>query len=617
MYIKQVKKNNTPNGKVFLQYQLTETYRVDGTVKQRAILYLGYHELLATKQSRHIVAKLVESRIKNEPMLSEDFVNSSVELAGLADEYYRKYLQKNQQELSQNQEPEEDKTEYDTVDISTTKVFDCREIGAEWMCYEMLRKIGLREFLALKGWTEQSINYSLISIISRAVGRSSEHKTEDWLKHNSGLTELFDKNIGNITRHHLYKASSNLYNIKDELEEFFYGRVTNMFEIKNSLIIYDLTNTYFEGRKEGSKIAKYGRSKEKRYDCKQVVLAAVVNGDGFLKHSRIYEGNISDTVTLLDLIGELQKSNNQKNDNQIIVIDAGIATEDNLLALRQKGLKYVCVSRSKPKERTEIDLESAVEIKDTRGGKIQLKFMDINDKSDKWVYVKSEGKTKKEESMLEQALQRYEEELEEVSKGISKKGGTKKADKVWERIGRIKERNQRSNRYYEINVEVKEGIVEKISWFRKPDKQEPKRSGEYFLRTNYEVETEVQIWEIYNTIREVESTFRCLKTDLNLRPVFHQKDEYVEAHLHLGLLAYQIVAPIRYMLKKQGIHNDWRNILRLMSTQKAASVSLKTKEKSEIIIRSCSRPNQEVLEIYKALEVTSMPFGIKKYVVHH
>ena len=618
MYIKEVKKNNTPNGKVFLQYQLTETYRVNKIVRQRAILYLGFHALLGSKINRSIVAKLLESRIINEPLLAEEFIGASPELSQLADEYYNKYLLKNQKEETNNQDTEKkDTAEYIPVDLSSTNVFDCREIGAEWMCYKILERIDLREFLLRKGWSETSVDYALISIISRATARSSEHKTEDWLRHNSGLAELFNKNARDITRHHLYRAARNLYSIKDELEEFFYARLTNLFSINDSIIIYDLTNTYFEGRKVGSKIAKYGRSKEKRYDCKQVVLASVINGEGFLKHSKIYEGNISDSVTLVDIIGELRKNNKEADDKQIIVIDAGIATEDNLRALRDIGLNYVCVSRSKPKNIPEIDLETAVEIRDNRGGKIHLKFIDNNDDSDKWVYVKSEGKTLKEESMLGQALQRYEEELEAVRAGIDKKGGTKKAEKVWERIGRIKERNQRVNRYFEINVEVEDGIVQKLSWFRKPEVEEPKRSGEYYLRSHSALESEVEIWRIYNMIREVESTFRCLKSDINLRPVFHQKDENVEAHLHLGLLAYQVVAPIRYMLKENDINIDWRNIVRLMSSQKAVSISVTTKDKSEIIIRTCSRPIQPALEIYKALGISSMPFVIKKFVVSH
>jgi hypothetical protein len=620
MFIKQIKKNNTPNGKVFLQYQLSESYRISETVRQRTVLYLGFHELLATKENRAIVAKLLESRINDEQSLSEKFENAQIpqELIRLSDEYYQKYLIKQQSKKHTEKAVNPNKEiEYEPIDLNSTKVVDCREMGAEWMSYQILERIGLREFLSHKAWSESNINNALISIISRAVASFSENKTEDWLKHNSGLTELFDKNTAPISRHHLYKSSYQLYEIKEELEEFFYDKFSNMFELKDSLFIYDLTNTYFEGKKSGSKISKFGRSKEKRSDCKLVVLAAVVNEHGFLKSSNIYEGNMSDPDTLMDLINKMQKSNKSRDKQQIIVIDAGIATEDNLSMLRREGYLYVCVSRSKPRGISVQEIENTVNISDNKGSEIKLKFLELENSPDKWLYVQSEGKRKKEDSMLEQGFQRFEEKLETVKSGISKKGGTKQSEKVWERIGRIKELNRRVNKYYDIQVEVKDGIAVSIEWSKKEAKPSDKRSGEYFLRTNYSVSSEAAVWQIYNTIREVESTFRCLKTDLNLRPVYHQKDIYTEAHLHLGLLAYQIVAPIRYMLKQKGINYSWSNIVRIMNTQKVSSVSLQGKSKKEILIRTCSRPLQEVLEIYKALKMKSMAYGNKKFVVYH
>jgi hypothetical protein len=621
MYIKEVKKNNTPNGKVFYQYQLSETYRVDGKVKQKAILYLGTNELLKNKDNRTIVANLLEKKIKNEQILSDDFLTESLALNQLAEHYYSCFLQKRQKE-SQENVPDESTEKannkvYDEVDLDTTQVFDCREIGTEWMCYEMLNRLGLKEFLEYKGWNTQKTDNALISIISRAIASYSEYKTESWLDLNSGLTELFEKKPGSISRHDLYRASTNLYDLKSELEEYFYNKMTTLFDLDDSILIYDLTNTYFEGRKLHSKIAKYGRNKQKRNDCKQVVLAAVINKDGFLKHSNIYSGNMSDPVTLIDIISKMSNPGISTDKQPLIVIDAGIATEDNLEMLRSKGYLYVCVSRSKPHKDYETDTANAIIIKDKRENEIKLKYMDTKDSKDKWVYVKSSNKTKKEDSMLFRSMDNFELEMSSVRSGISKKGGTKKAEKVWERIGRIKERNRSVHKYYDIKVEVKDGTAVEVEYTKKEIESEDKQSGEYYLRTNYTLASEEEIWDIYNTIREVESTFRCLKTDLRLRPVHHQEDRYCEAHLHLGLLAYQIVAPIRYMLKKAGIDYGWRNIVRIMNTQKVVSISIANKEKNEVFIKICSRPKQEVLEIYRALQMSSMPFKSKKFVVHH
>ncbi len=617
MWIKQVKKKNSEKGKVFYQYQLTETYRIGDVVKHKSVLYLGDNELLRDKGSRQIFGKLLEGKIRKAMELSEEMETAPEELRKLAESYYEKYLLKMEgQQTAVANAPWPAAVEYDTVDSSSTQVFNCREIGAEWMCHDMLRRIGLGSYLQGKGWDEKETDLALVSIIGRAVACFSEHKTEKWLSDNSALTELFSSLPGTVSRHYLYKSSDRLYDIKESLEGFFYERLTSMFEMEDKIIIYDLTNTYFEGRMENSKIARYGRSKEKRYDCKQVVLAAVVNEHGFLRQSKIYEGNMSDPVTLSDIISQLQ-STGQSTEGQVVVIDAGIASEDNLAMLREKGLKYVCVSRSKLKGFGPADIAGPMTIRDKKGSEIKVKSISKEGMPDSWVYVKSAGKTIKEESMQAKAFERFELEMESACKAIGKKGGTKKTEKVWERIGRIKERNKKAQQYYEIDVRSESGTAKEIKWSKKEHVKGKEAEGVYFLRTNCELENEALVWQVYNTVREVESTFRCLKTDLSLRPVYHQDDCHIESHLHLGLLAYQVVAPILYMLKEKGITMGWQNIVRTMNTQKAVSVKQTTKEGNEIIIRTCSRPNASALEIYQALGMGSMPFRSKKFVVHH
>jgi transposase len=614
MFIKGINKKNTPQGKTFRYYQLTEAYRVGGSIKQRATLYLGRHEILDDKKKRQAVASLLEAKIRGKEELSSEFLKAPKALLRLVEELYLKYLQKYKSDEEKEEDRIADDARYDSVDMTTTKVYNVREIGAEAISLEILDRVGLGEFLQRKGWKRQDTDNALISLVSRAVFASSERKTEDWLRQNSGLMELFGAGTETPNRYHLYKAAAMLYEIREELEEFFYSRFSDMFDFRDKLIIYDLTNTYFEGRKERSKIAKFGRSKEKRNDCRQAVLAAVINEQGFLKHSRIYEGNMADPSTFAGLLDELEK--HTQSPNPIIVMDAGISDEKNLTLAREKKYEYVCVSRSKPRSEDKPQAGAPIEIEDKRRGKIELRFMDMQTRPDTWLQVKSRGKKKKEDSMMGRAFEKFELELSNADKATRAKSGTKKIDKVWERIGRIKERNKSANKYYEINAETEGGFVTSIKWRRK-DPESGKNNGIYYLRTNCKMQNEKQVWDIYNTVREVESAFRCLKTDLNLRPVFHQKDVNVEAHLHLGLMAYNIVAPIRHTLKQRGVNSDWRNIVRTMNTQKVSSVSVIAKNNSEIIIRTCSRPSAEALEIYKALGMTSMPVGQKKFVVTH
>ena len=220
--------------------------------------------------------------------------------------------------------------------------------------------------------------------------------------------------------------------------------------------------------------------------------------------------------------------------------------------------------------------------------------------------------------MLEREMKKFEKELENLKNGLNKKGCTKQYGKVYERLGRIKERNRSVHKYYDIKIDSDDGKITTLFDYKRNEKEiSEKDSGVYYLRTNYTNLDETGIWEIYNTIREVESTFRCLKTDLKLRPVYHQKDLYSDAHLHLGLLSYHIVSVIRYMLKEAGIHYSWTKIVDVMGKHKSVVITMKNKKNESVIIKKCSKPEKEQLEIYRALKMSSLPYRRKKFVVSH
>ena len=189
----------------------------------------------------------------------------------------------------------------------------------------------------------------------------------------------------------------------------------------------------------------------------------------------------------------------------------------------------------------------------------------------------------------------------------------KKQEKVWERIGRLKAKYQSIHRYYDIETEANnKGTVTNIIWKQKPFEN---KEGYYLLRTTLNQKDEQVQWTIYNTIREIEATFRTLKTDLDLRPVYHKTDAAAMAHLHLGLLAYWVVNTIRYQLKQKGISNEWRDIVRIMNTQKIVTTTMENEYDQQIIIRQCSEPTDQVSKIYTALKYKPQPFSRKKSVV--
>jgi transposase len=421
-----------------------------------------------------------------------------------------------------------------------------------------------------------------------------------------------------ITHKHLYATADLLYKHKKQIDNHIYKCVTNMFDLKDKLVIFDISNTYFETRKSNSKIAKHGRSKQKRSDCPLVVFTGVINAEGFIRHSRIYQGNTPDTATLADMIDDLSE-HTSGTVAPTIVMDAGIATEDNIELIQKKGYKYVCVARKRLKEYpNNPSTPKITQLTDRDKNKVELQVFKPEAYQDTWMYVQSEAKRAKEESMDIKLKQRFEEDIAVIEKAITSKGGIKRIEKVWERIGRAKQKHNRVSAQYQVNLTQQEGLATKLELTLKKENKvkEDKAKGVYFIRTNFNNPTETQLWDIYNTIREVESTFRCLKSELNIRPVHHQNDERIESHIYLTILAYQLVNTIRYMLKKAGIKHDWNNIIRIMSTQTIQTIELPT-DKKKIHLRKPAKPIKEVQQIYKATNCTNIQKAVKKYVVYH
>jgi transposase len=613
MFIREVKKQRSKDSKTFYQYNLVQTSRIDGKVKQNVILYLGSDPQLADKDNRKIVLDILKSKIFLQPGIFPHDAPEHLRTLALAlyEKYLIKYGEPEPDQVSIPPAPE--RADMHQVDLKGLQVADVKTFGGEHLCSQVLEKLTLRECLLNLGFEDKQADKALIAIASRAIFSSSEYKIAQLLDMNSELAGCFGYRSA-ITHKQLYAVADKLYTHKENIDRFLYNRITDLFDIEDKLVIFDISNTYFETGKKNSKLAFHGRSKEKRSDCPLVVFTGVINAQGFIRHSRIYEGNKPDTHTLSDMVADLEKYSGTAK-KKTIVMDAGIATEDNLTLVREKGYDYVCVSRKRLKDYPEAT--SVSQFTDRDKNKVELAIFNPEGYSDTWMYVQRDAKRKKEESMAEKMAGRFEEELQGIKVALNKKGGTKKVEKVWERIGRAKQKHNRASGRYQVTVEQSKGKATDIKWERRPDPvREDKEKGVYFIRTSYTDPGEKELWDIYNTIREVESTFRCLKSDLSIRPVFHQKDERIEAHIYLTILAYQLVNTIRHMLREKGIRHDWKNILRIMSTQTIQTIELPT-DKKDIHIRKPSKPIKEVQQIYKATGCTDTQKAVKKYVVYH
>jgi hypothetical protein len=629
MFIKRIDKSSAKTGKGYFTYRLCESYRIDNKVRHRNILNIGKLENIR-KEDFKLLCDRIEQKIKGENLLFSS-IPENVEKE--AEFIYRRILHEKLLDCGtlvvaaspdRVEEPKSaEKTDIQKVDVNSIVYEDSRTFGGEWLSCQMLDESGLPGFLSQTMDNEEMEKWIAIEIISRMIHPSSELETSRWIENESSLCELLS--LPKPPDHRkLYKAARTLYGQKDKVEDFLYNHFASKHPDRMRLCLYDLTNFYFEGRKEGSALAQFGRSKEKRSDAKLISLALLTNGQGFIRRSKLYSGNISEPSTLQTVISSLEADSKKDFDlftsKPVAVMDAGIATEENLKFLRDKGFDYICVSRGGLKEYS-LD-ENRKTVYDNRNHPIELSMATPqgkagdSDDGDIYLYVKSDMKQQKEHSMSRKLTKRFIQELENIKSSLSKKRGVKEEGAVNKRIGRLLQKYPSVSKLYTIELKVSENkTVSDITYEQsKPDKE----AGVYFIRSSQNQLTEELIWEIYNILREIESTFCCLKTDLDIRPIHHQKDNNTEAHIFTGIVAYQLVHAIRHTIKQEGINHSWRRIRDIMSSQTVVTARMRLENRDNLILRNTTRANMEQAKIYRSLNFKQTnPKMRKKAVVPH
>jgi transposase len=637
MYFKVSIRVNPATDKPDGYYRLIESYRnFDGRVCHRTLLHIGFMTGVAGEDLNRIQRLLNHRRqFSGKELFAVEYETESPLVQRWFNELYARLV--NEKKIDVSHVPtsssgcEAECSDWQTIDMNSLRNKDIREIGGEWLCYQSLSQLGLDRFLfGQSDWSVDDVRLALTHIISRAVYPASEYKTSRWIRENSAVCEVTGFPIEKINKDRLYGISRRLYALKDRLESFLSSRTNELFDINDKIILYDLTNTYFEGTKRGSDLARFGRSKEKRSDCKLVVLALVINQFGFIKYSSVLQGNVSEPSTLDAMLKDLRSKTSGSAKTALVVLDAGLATEENLAKIRSAGYHYLCVRRSLLKDYEMVADSTTLRVEDNCKRKIQLqKVSPVNASiagGDYYLKVESEQKRMKEVSMNDRFRDGYLNGLQSIQASLSKKRGTKIEGKVRERVGRLIQKYPSIHKYYQVDYQVEEKvrgkkqqtterIVTSMTWTLKQGTNMYTDCGVYFLRTSLDNEDRI-LWDSYNIIREIEYTMRVLKTDLDMRPIFHQKDETTMAHLHLALLAYWIVNTIRYQLKEEGINYGWSEVIRIMNTQKAVTTTVQNNCEQIIQIRRCSEPNEKVRHIYQTLKYKSAPFKKKKVVVH-
>lgn len=597
MFIRELVKQNKGYEKKFVYHALMESFRTEKGTRQRLLLSLG--KLTIPKDKWKALANRIEEIITNQQSLSKP----DEEIEALAQHYASLLLGKRLGEKKVEEEQKES-PHYEEINIHSVNTCHPRTIGAENVSLSMVKRLGFPVFLSDIGFTEKEVKIAQLLIVGRMVFPASEWRTYHWAKELSAIGELLRFEIKGISHNQLYKVSDSLLQHKVEIEEQLAHRERNLFSLNEKIILYDLTNTYFESDVGKSKIKRYSRSKEKRNDCPLVTLGLVLDGTGFPKRSKVFRGNAKEWETLLEMIRELD-SGGKEGVRKTVVIDAGIAVEDNLVALKGQ-YDYICVARNKPLK--EVPQDGFVILRHTKDNKVEARMV----RQDKEVilYCRSFRRKRKEAAMKTRFQERFETDLKAILDGLHKKRGTKRYSKVLERIGRLKEKHSRIAHYYNIELEVKKDKVINIHWGVKSEVNIDERfSGTYYLRTSRTDLTEKEIWSLYILLTDVEDSFRAMKSELGLRPNNHQLDKRIEGHIFITVLAYHVVNSIQWFLHQKSIYMRWATIRMFLSNQIRAITEMKNRAGQRILVRNTSEPELFHRMISSTLKITAKPLG--------
>jgi hypothetical protein len=497
MFIRE--KSKTVKGKKYIQHQLIESIRTPAGPRQRLVLNLGFVDLHPDKWKE--LANTIESEVHQQSRL---FVTDP-QIEKLAKHYakviVREKLNKESERAASDNGPDRLSADFESVDVNSVSSSDARKIGAEHVVLAQMREYKFDKMLTQLGFTANQINYAKILITGRLVHPSSERETARWANEDSAILELLQSNI-NVYDTALHRTAVLLWEQHDKIEQRLSQAAREIFGLKETIILYDLSNTYFEGSKKGSKIAKHAKSKDKRDDRPVITLALTLDGQGFPKQSKVFEGNISEPGTLEKMLDELSNVVDGFNPQKTIVIDAGLATEDNLEIIKRKQFKYLAVSRKKSygDDFWQGSQEQQIKLSDK---KTRLRVKLVTTKKELYLLCHSEAKEAKEKAILERRLKKFEEGLNGMNKGLKKKRTHKKYDKIIERIGRLKEKYGVGS-LYDIDVKQQKGVATKIIFNKNPNgKAKEKRVGEYVIRTNRLDLIEEEISKIHRTLTTI------------------------------------------------------------------------------------------------------------------
>ena len=445
------------------------------------------------------------------------------------------------------------------------------------------------------------------NLVSRMAAPASERASWHWLRQRSALGELLGCDFETMGRNAPQRASDRLLRHRDTIETRLFQRAADLFDLQPTVTLYDRTNTYFEGGADRQPLARRGHSKEKRHDCPLLTLGLVLDASGFARRSRVLAGNVAEGGALQAMLTALDAP-----PEAVVVLDRGLATEANVAWLRERGHQCLVASR----ERRRVFDESRAVAIGTAGGQRVLACAETDGNGE--TRLRCASAQRAERAMAGQVGARLETALQTLHEGLSRKGTTKRVEKVWQRISRLQARHPSAAPHYAIDVQAddKGRNATAVAWKRQPlEGSRATHPGVYGLRTNIVGWDAERLWRTYVTLTDLEAVFRSLKSELGLRPIHHHKPARSAGHLFLSVLAYQLVQVVRQRLRAGGETASWTTLRRRLAGQQRVTAVFRQADGRMLHVRKATQAESWQRAIYERLGVDASPGGVRKLVV--
>ena len=608
MYIRAVQSTTPETGAVYTTHRLVESHRTDRGPRQRLIMHLEGLDL--PKLRWRELAMALEAGLTGQPLP----MRPAADIQALASGYL---AQQGVKEALRYAEAERKAAGSKTVsvDLDSLRTSLSRSMGPELVGHAFYQRLGFPEMLAACGMDPYQRDLAEAVILGRLIEPASDLSTWRWLRSRTSFPEFVLSDLEKAGKDAVYEVADQLWAHQAALEAGLRKRENALYPRGEALVLYDLTNTHFEGRCLGNPLAKRGHSKQMRSDCPLVTLALVVDSQGFPMFSQIYEGNKSEPPTLEQVLLRLEVDGGDlfAGAKPTLIMDRGIATKENCALMRKGSYPYLVIERREESKDFEADFQAAPtgfqEVQERREGeRVWLKKVTPAPEGPALARVLcfSEGRLEKEKGMERLKEDRLVKDLETMARSIAK-GRLKDMHKANQRVGRYLERYPSIASRYQLTITPAQDDPAKVAGltWKKTEQAHTRKAlqGCYVIQTTHLDYDAEQIWSLYMNLTRVEAAFKALKSDLGLRPVRHHKANRTRAHLFISVLAYHVLACIERALCLKGDTRTWATIREVLSTHQRSTVSLRSGMDTIHQIRLSGTPEDAHQAIYQTLEV--------------